>query len=328
MRGWADKKGGFAATPDHFDRSHSNTLASLIDQWFTRLSERNYSLATVEVHKWSLRMFLEWAEQRDLKTPEQITKPILESYQRHLYRYRKADGKPLGVTTQRSRLGAVQRFFGWLCKTNHLHANPAADLELPRKEHRPLPKALTPEEVALLMAMPDITDPLGIRDRAILETLYATGLRRSELVNLDMEDIDARGGSLRVRKGKGGKHRIVPAGVRGLEWIHRYLDRSRPQLEVSVSERALFLSGYGERLSAHYVGNWVSRTIKAAGIEKQGSCHLLRHSCATHMLENGADIRFIGQLLGHARLETTAIYTEVDIRALREVHARTHPSGR
>ncbi len=325
MRAYADKKGGFAARPDGFDRSNTFTMASRIDEWFQWLEERNYSAKTVASHTWALRSFLQWAQERDLRNPEQITKPILESYQRWLYRYRKADGNPLGVSTQRTRLGAIQRFFGWLCKTNRLHANPAADLELPRKTHKSLPKALSQQEVASLFNLPDITDPLGVRDRTILELFYATGIRRSELVRIDVEDINRESGLLMIRKGKGGKDRVVPIGERALSWINRYLDETRPLLRIDLNEHALFLSGYGGRFSAQYIGNWVRKTMDKAGIARIGSCHLLRHSCATHMLENGADIRFIQQLLGHARLDTTQIYTDVSIVQLREVHARTHP---
>jgi integrase/recombinase XerD len=331
MRRWADKKGGYAATPDGFDRSRSNMLASLIDEWFRRLEERNYSPRTVEAHKWALRMFVRWAEERDLKRPEQIGKPILESYQRWLFRYRQengkpaAAGKPLGVTTQRMRLGAVQRFFAWLCKDHRLSANPAADLELPRKPAKTLPRSLSLDEVRSVLNVPNVTDPLGLRDRAILETFYATGIRRSELVRLDLDDLDRERGLLTVRKGKGQKDRVVPVGEHALYWLGRYLEQSRSRLEVRAQERALFLSGYGERFSHQYIGNWVRRTIDAAGIGRKGSCHLLRHSRATHMLENGADIRFIQQLLGHARLDTTQIYTDVSIIQLREVHRRTHP---
>jgi len=325
MRRWSEKKGGYAITPDGFDRSHADTLASLIDEWFRRLEERAYSARTIEAHKWALRMFVRWAEERDLRTANQITRPILESYQRWLFRYRQDNGKPLGVTTQRMRLGAVQRFFAWLCKDHRLDANPAADLELPRKPPRSLPKAMTLQEVQAVLSVPDVTDPLGVRDRAILETLYATGIRRSELARLDVDDLDRERGTLIVRKGKGGKDRVVPVGERALSWLTRYLEHARPMLETAASERALFLTGYGERFSAMYLGNWVRRVIEAAGIGRSGSCHLFRHSCATHMLENGADIRFIQQMLGHARLDTTQIYTEVGIVQLREVHARTHP---
>ena len=323
------RKGGLdACKEDGFDRSSLDTLASLIDRWERHLGERNYSERTLEQHKWALRSFLTWAEERDLKKPEQITKPILESFQGWLYRYRKANGKPLAIGTQRARLGALQRFFAHLCKTNQLAANPASDLELPRKPQRRLPKGLNREELARLLAVPDTADLLGIRDRAILETFYATGARRSELINLDLSDLDASQGTLHIRKGKGSKDRLVPIGQSALDWLDKYLLETRPKLLLEAGEQALFLSGYGERLSPGYVGNWVAKALKLANIEKTGSCHLLRHTCATVMLENGADIRLIQQLLGHANLDTTAIYTEVAISHLKEVYERTHPAAK
>jgi integrase/recombinase XerD len=321
------RKGGFEAAPDGFDRSSPDTLASLIDAWQQRLAERNYSPRTLEAHKWALKTFLQWAAERDLLQPSEITKPILESFQRHLYRHRKADGQPLGITTQRARLGAVQRFFAHLCKTNHLQANPAADLDLPRKPHRHLPKGLSREDLATVLEIPDTRDPLGIRDRAILETLYATGARRSEIANLDLSDLDRSGATLHIRHGKGDKSRLVHIGAQALQWLEKYLETTRPRLQLDTSEQALFLSGYGTRLSPAYLGNWVARTIKSARIARQGSCHLFRHSCATHMLENGCDSRLIQQLLGHTRADTTAIYTQVAITALREAYHRTHPSA-
>ena len=330
IEGMKKRRKGGQAQPlaDGFDRSSPDTLASLIDQWQTRLSERNYSERTLEAHKWALKTFLTWSQERDLTSPQQITKPILESFQGWLFRYRKPNGQPLATGTQRARLGALQRFFAHLCKNNHLLANPAADLELPRKQARSLPKGLSKEELAALMNLPDIRDPLGIRDRAILETFYATGARRSELTNLDLNDLDASGKTLLIRKGKGGKDRLLPIGKTALDWLKKYLEKSRPKLLLEMSEPALFLSGYGERISPGYLGNWVAKTIKAAGIEKPGSCHLLRHSCATHMHENGADIRVIQQLLGHARLDTTSIYTAVAITHLKEVYQRTHPAAK
>ena len=321
------RKGGKPAEPDGFDRSTPDTLASLIDAWLVRLGERNYSPRTLDAHRWALKTFLGWAEERDLRQPENITKPILESFQSWLHRYRKKNGEPLGVTTQRARLGALQRFFAHLCKTNHLEANPASDLDMPRKPHKKLPRGLGREEIATLMAMPDVGDALGIRDRAILETLYATAARRSEIVRLDLADLDRAGRTLHLR-GKGGKNRLVPVGECALQWLTRYLEETRPRLILDNSEQALFLSGYGERLSAGYLGNWVTRTVNAAEVSKTGSCHLFRHSCATHMHENGADIRLIQALLGHARLETTSIYTEVAITHLKEVYERTHPAAK
>jgi len=321
------RKGGKTAAPDGLDRSASTTLASLADLWMEYRRERNFAERTLEADRWALKAFLSWSQQRGLTDAAAVTKPILESYQRAVYRHRNAKDQPLSVTTQRKRLHVLQRFFAWLCKHNHLPANPAADLELPRKEHRSLPKALSHEQINALLALPDLSDPLGLRDRAILETFYATGIRRMELVNLDCGDLDHERQVLRIRQGKGGKDRLVPMGERAYTWTRKYLDHCRPQLEVSPSERALFLSGFGGRFNTSYLGNWVRKLMDEVDIPKGGSCHLLRHSCATHMLENGADIRLIGQLLGHAKLDTTQIYTEVDISHLREVHARTHPSS-
>ena len=322
------RKGGkHEGEADDFDRSAVDTLASLGDAWLTKLEELAYSPRTIDKTRWALKSFTLWCHQRDLQRAADITKPILESYQRHLYNYRKDNGKPLGVTTQRDRLGVVQRLFAWLCRDNHLQANPAADLQLPRKPAKLLPKALSKDELNALLSIPDTSDPLGLRDRAILETLYSCALRRSEVTKLDIEDLDPQRQILTVRQGKGGKSRVVPVGERALDWLTRYLEHSRPRLEIERNQRALFLSGYGTRFSPNYLGNWVKRSLLAAGIDKHGSCHLLRHTCATHMHDNGADIRFIQQLLGHARLDTTQIYTHVSIAALREVHARTHPHG-
>jgi integrase/recombinase XerD len=161
----------------------------------------------------------------------------------------------------------------------------------------------------------------------MLETFYATGIRRGELVGLDVSDLEMSLGQLHIRKGKGGKGRLVPVGQQSLAWLEKYLETSRPLLVFRSEEPALFLSGYGDRLSSGHLGNWVSRTLKAAGIQRAGACHLFRHACATHMLENGADIRFIQELLGHARLDTTQIYTKVSIQALHAVYRRCHPAA-
>jgi integrase/recombinase XerD len=328
LRRWAEKKGGHPKAPDGFDRADSGTLAARADAWSLWLECKAYSARTVAVHYWSLRAFLGWAHDRALTRPEMVTKPILESYQRWLWRYQKDDGRPLSVVTQRQRLLAVQHFFAWLCRENHLPSNPAADLILPHKQQELLPRTLSHEEIAAVLAVPDVTDPMGLRDRAILETFYATGVRRTELVCLDLGDVDRSRSTLLVRSGKGGKGRVVPMGEHAAHWLERYLEDCRPLLEANERETALFLTGYGGRYSIGFLGNWVRRTLKKAGVERPGSCHLLRHSCATHMLEGGADIRFIQQLLGHASLETTQIYTQLTIQQLRDVHARCHPRGR
>ena len=326
VRGMRGRKKGGQSPPETTEHT-PGTLSAEADRWAQHLADRAYSERTLQTHKWAMLMFLEWTSTRDITRPDQLTRPILEAYQRHLARYRKTNGELLGVTTQRARLGALQRFFAWLCRDGVLLANPAADLELPRQPHRSLPRGLSREEVLAVLSVPDVRDPLGVRDRAILETLYASGVRRSELVKLDLSDLDLAGGILHVRKGKGGRDRVLPIAGEAVAWLSRYLEECRPRLLLEPSEQALFISGYGERISSGYLGNWVRKVVKEAGCSRSGSCHLLRHSCATHMLEGGADVRLVQQMLGHARLDTTAIYTEVAIAHLRDVHARTHPSG-
>jgi len=317
---------GREAKPDGLDRSDPEGLAILADAFLLAQQVKNYSERTLDTRRYALTLFLQWAEERDLKRPETITKPILESYQRHLWNHRKKDGKPLSIGTQIGRLTAVRQLFKWLCRENLLSADPAAHLEMPKEEHRLPEDTLSEAEVAAVLAVPNISDPLGVRDRAMLELFYSTAIRRSELARLELRDFNLDRKTLFVRKGKGGRDRVVPVGKRALEWIARYLDRTRPLLQIDMREQALFLTGYGRGFSPNSLGNLVSKTVRKA-LGDRGSCHLLRHACATHMHERGADIRVIQQLLGHSKLETTQVYTEVSIKLLREVHERTHPAG-
>jgi integrase/recombinase XerD len=170
-----------------------------------------------------------------------------------------------------------------------------------------------------------VTELTGLRDRAILETLYSTGMRRLELTHLKLYDVDLARGTVMIRQGKGRKDRLIPIGSRACAWIQKYLDEVRPQLVIRSDERALFVTDYGEPFERNRLSDLVKKYMRHAGIA-HGSCHALRHACATHMLENGADIRFIQALLGHAELSTTQIYTQVAIGKLKEIHAATHPA--
>ncbi len=205
---------------------------------------------------------------------------------------------------------------------------PASEVELPRMEKRLPQDVLTLSEVERLLTVPDVGDPLGVRDRAMLELFYSTGLRRTELCRVELPDVNTERRTLHVRLGKGKKDRVVPVGARALAWLERNLKEVRPRLCLDTRTPALFLTGYGDAFNPDVVSRMVSGWLKQAGLKRKGCCHTLRHSCATHMLENGADIRFIQQLLGHEKLETTAIYTEVSIKQLQEVHARCHPSSK
>jgi integrase/recombinase XerD len=171
------------------------------------------------------------------------------------------------------------------------------------------------------------TSPLRLRDRALLELLYSTGMRRRELASLRVEDVDRETSVVAVRLGKGGRGRVVPLGRRAARWLFRYLRRARPIL-AAPGEAALFVSARGRAFNVSRVGALVHRYVLASGIPKRGSCHMFRHTAASLMLEAGADIRYIQELLGHERLTSTQLYTRVSIAALRAVHARTHPAER
>jgi len=320
-----DKRGGNEKPSDGFTRQ-GPTLAALADEYLERLRVLNRTPSAVASRRNELKPFLAWSEERGLLHARQITRTILESYQRRLWTHRKKNGRPLGVTTQRARLGCVMNFFAWLCKQRLLEANPASELELPRCGKRLPVEALSAAQVEAVLSQPDIGDPLGIRDRAILELFYSTGIRRAELARLEVGDLNREKRLLRVRQGKGRKDRVVPVGARALRWAGKYIEDVRPLLMVNASEQTLFLSGYGEAFNPDVLGRKVVEYVGNSGVGRKGGAHLLRHTCATHMLEGGADIRYIQQLLGHEKLETTAIYTEVSIVQLQAVHARCHPA--
>jgi integrase/recombinase XerD len=240
----------------------------------------------------------------------------------------------LSVRSQFNQLAPVRTFFRWLAKNNHLLSNPAANLTMPRLEKK-LPRSiLTVEEVNQVLNSTDVKEPLGIRDRAILETLYATGIRRRELVQLKIEDVDLTAGAngrsplLIVRLGKGNKDRVLPLGERAVLWINKYLREVRDSLVREMDDRALFLSKEGKAFHPNALSFLVLKYVKTSKIGKFGSCHMFRHTMATQMLEGGADIRFIQQMLGHSSLKSTEIYTQVSLRQLREVFMETHPAAR
>jgi integrase/recombinase XerD len=322
MRG--RRKGGAPAP----QRTHNSGMATPAAAFLETLAVRHYSRTSIDAHRWALRQFTAWADTRGTHDPASFVRADLEFYQLFLHQYRSPRGdKPLVTNTQLARLGCVRRFFAWLCRSGTIPANPAADLDLPRKQTQHLPKSLSAEEIERLLAQPNTADPFGLRDRVILELFYATGIRRTEMTQLDHGDYDAGTRTLLVRKGKGGKSRMLPVGERAAVWLERFLAESRPLFAHLPNETALFLSGYGERFSPEYLGNWIKKLLKRCGIDKPGSCHLWRHSCATDMHRGGADIRYVQEMLGHARMETTQIYTHVHIEALREIHTRCHPHG-
>lgn len=284
-----------------------------------------YSMTTVHTRDRSITRFIGWCDERGITRPADISRAVLERYQRHLFLSRKTDGAPLSLATQQSLLNPLRAFFRWLAREHHILYNPASELILPRQP-RQLPKVLlSVQDVEAVLNEPDVSTAWGIRDRAILETLYSTGIRRMELTRLTLYDVDLAQGTVMVRLGKGGKDRLIPIGRRACAWIARYVAEVRPELAIRSDQLALFLTDYGEAFEKNRLGDLVRRYLRHAGVN-QGACHVFRHAMATHMLENGADIRFIQAMLGHSELSTTQIYTQVSIGKLREIHAATHPA--
>jgi integrase/recombinase XerD len=290
------------------------------------LRARNFSERTIGNREVVLGYFIVWCDERGLTYPAEITLPVLERYQRHVFLHRKPNGEPLAVQSQIGRLVPIRAWFRWLTRQRRILSNPASELDLPRQEFR-LPRAvLTAEEAERVLAVPDIDTDVGLRDRAILEMLYSTGMRRMEVINLACADLDAERGTAMIRQGKGRKDRMVPVGDRALAWVARYRDEVRPLWRLADDGGELFLTRHGERMGANRLTQMVRDHVKASGVAKAGSCHMFRHTCATLMLEGGADVRFIQTLLGHVSLDTTAIYTRVSIRLLKDIHTATHPA--
>jgi len=287
---------------------------------------KGMSKDTMRRRQAALRRFIHWCDGRDLKQPQDVTKPILERYQRHLYYYRKSDGQPLTHGSQCGMLTPLKAFFKWLARENHILYNPASELELPKKLRR-LPKTiLSVDELETIFNQADINTDEGLRDRAIMELFYSTGMRRMELVKLTIYDLDPKRMLVMIREGKYGNDRFIPVGARALRWVERYQHDVRPGLVTGHDDGTLFLTDKGEPFRRGALAGRVKRYIKQAGIVVQGSCHLFRHAMATHMLENGADVRYIQAMLGHADLNTTQIYTRVSIKKLAQIHAATHPA--
>jgi integrase/recombinase XerD len=302
-------------------------LEVLMHEHLKALRTKNYSEWTVRNRLVHIGFFIEWAQERGLREPLEVTRPVLERYQRHLFYYRKKNGDPLTFRSQHSRLVPLRVWFKWMTRQNYILHNPASEIDLPRLG-RTLPKNIpTPQEVEQIMMQPDIHDPIGLRDRAILELLYSSGPRRLEIINLKLYDLQLDRGLIVIREGKGGKDRYTPVSERATAWIEKYVREARPQIAIEPDDLTVFLTAQGEPFSRDHLTWTVRVQIVAAKIGKVGACHLMRHAMATHMLEGGADIRFIQQMLGHEDIKTTQIYTHVALRALQQVHAATHPAA-
>lgn len=324
----ADPRRLFASIPAAGAPGDLRGLTAAMLRYIEHLGIKGYTPVGRHNAERYIREFIAWADARSVTHPQQVSRAVLERYQRWLYHYRKKDGEPLALISQRGKIIPLRGFFKWLTRVGEIPANPAADLDLPRQIKR-LPRvALTAGEAERVLASVDLGSPIGLRDRAMMEVLYATGMRRMEIAGLAIDDLDAERMVVLIRQGKGQKDRIVPLGERALYWVRLYLDEAREQLAWNQNDRTLFLGNEGNPLSPLWLSTLVAKRVDAAGIDKRGGCHLWRHTMATLMLEGGADIRHIQAMLGHADISSTQIYTQVAIRQLQRVHAMTHPGAK
>jgi integrase/recombinase XerD len=284
------------------------------------------SESTIRGYLLELRIFLAFLVARGLKSPHEIRKEDVEAFQVSLERHRKVDGEPLSTVSKNRRLSCLAAFLKFLRRTGVLLTDPMADIIRAKLPIRLLPELPTVEEVTRLLEAPLVTTPLGLRDRAMLELFYSSALRNGELRCLEVCDVDLSRLQVRVRRGKGGKPRIVPMGEPAAAWVEEYLKNGRGFLLGKREHGTLFLTYRGNPFSkSGHVGDIVTGYARAAGLEKRVTPHTLRHCCATHMLARKAGLRHLQELLGHSTPSSTQIYTRVELSDLKEAHRLYHP---
>jgi integrase/recombinase XerD len=278
--------------------------------------------------KYLINRFIVWCMLQDVEEISQITQRLVDDYQVYAYRnYQGRNGSQIQMDSLRNIMTAIKRFVWRLYYNDFIGHNPLDKMELPKKPRR-LPKSiLDKDEVLQVFELPLMFGLPGYRDRALLELLYASAVRRRELVELRLKSIDLKNKVLMVKQGKGQKDRRVPLSERACQWLLFYLDDVRPRLSNIQSLDYLFVNNRGQGFTPHTASDLVHKYLLASGVTDEGACCVFRHSAATHMLEEGADIRYIQEFLGHADISTTQIYTHVSIKKLKEVYLNTHPSA-
>ena len=281
--------------------------------------ERGLSDNTLSAYRTDLKKFINWLQQQEHAGLLHVGREDVQAFLAYL------SGRQASPRSIARLLSALRRFYGYLSRENLLSDDPTALIDAP-KLGRPLPKTLTEADVEALLAAPDINTALGLRDRTMLEVLYASGLRVSELINLIPSQVNLQQGVIRVT-GKGNKERLVPLGDEAVDWLQKYLAESRSTLLHERPCDALFVTQRNQAMTRQAFWYMIKRYAKLAGINKALSPHTLRHAFATHLLNHGADLRVVQMLLGHSDLSTTQIYTHVAKARLKELHARHHPRG-
>lgn len=280
--------------------------------------ERGLSDNTLSAYRSDLNAFANWLDKKNILLGEAQRNDLLE------YLAERAKQGTRVRTTARL-LSSLRRFYQYLVREGNLQQDPSARIDAP-KLMKSVPKFLTEEEVEKLLSAADISRPLGLRDRTMLEILYASGLRVSELVSLDIYQVNLRQGVVRIT-GKGGKERLVPMGEEAIAWLDRYMRESRPEILKGRPSDVLFPTNRAAAMTRQAFWHIIKRYAQVAGIDKHLSPHTLRHAFATHLLNHGADLRVVQMLLGHSNLSTTQIYTHVARERLKSLHSEHHPRG-
>jgi integrase/recombinase XerD len=295
--------------------------------YFELCLARGQSSDTVRGKRGGLKKFFLWCLNRHVTHIDQIDLDLMDDYAQYLNAYRKVlDNEPLGAAQKRNLLTFVKTFIKYMYTKELLTKNRLENIELPSKGQQ-IPKSLyTVEEVEIILEQPLLFGVKGLRDRAILECFFATGIRRGELVRLNIDDVDFNEQIIRVH-GKGKKERLIPISLRGCEWIAFYMGKIRPTFAFIGSGKSLFIANNGKRYVPGKLSDMASQYVKLAGFDRTGACHLYRHNTATTMLDNGADLRHIQEMLGHASISTTQLYTHVSRKKLTQVYNDTHPSA-
>lgn len=296
-------------------------MKPLVEDFITHVAiEKGQAKRTQTIYRLYLTEFVDWLGGKDINSLNKVSADLVVEFLQHLKR------RDIGVSTLRLYLAAIKVFFRWLAGEKYVSQDVAESIDWPRA-FKNIPNVLSEMEVEDLLNAPRPAVPLELRDRAWLEILYASGLRVSELSGLEIQHLDMEVGYLRVT-GKGNKQRVVPFGSKAREWVERYLREVRPSLVKPKTTGHLFLSNRGTKMSTKTIWALVKKYLKRAGTQRNVTPHTLRHSFATHLLNHGADLRIIQEMLGHADISTTQIYTHVDNTRLKQVHYQFHPRAK
>jgi integrase/recombinase XerD len=296
----------------------ANNLDSSIDKYIMHLRvERHLAAHTVEAYSHDLRRLSDFLGKQGVASPDKVTETHLFPFLVLLHR------EKIGSRSVARYLSAIRGFFRFLLKEKEIKNNPVARIESPARWQK-LPKFLMLSDVDALLAQPDRKTDLGLRDHAMIQVLYASGLRISELADLTLERLNLQQGFV-IIMGKGSKERLVPVGRAALDAVNEYLDTSRPRLMKGKMGDHVFVSHSGDKLSRQRLWEIIKANARRAGIKINVMPHMLRHSFATHLLERGADLRSVQMMLGHADIATTQIYTHVTMKHLQDLYKKFHP---